>query len=68
LMQSDKIKIMMMIIKHQDMINQVQLWKKRNDDDEQSSDFGVARNGRLPSNPTPPSIVDRYERKYEDPH
>jgi len=27
LMQSDKIKIMMMIIKHQDTINQVQLWK-----------------------------------------
>jgi len=65
-MQSDKIKVMMMIIKHQDMINQVQLMK-RNDDDEQSPDLGVTRNGRPPKTPKALSIVNRI-RKYEDPY
>jgi len=41
LMQSGKIKTMMMIIKHQDTINQVQLWKIY-DDHEQSPDFEAA--------------------------
>jgi len=67
MMQSDKIKVMMMvIIKHQDMINQVQLLK-RNDDHEQSPDLGVARNGRPPKTPKALSIVNRI-RKYEDPY